>query len=395
MRIAYLLTEFPALSETFVVSECELLCREGVEVIPFAFRPTRHEKHFGPLMQRWNAVTERPSVAALPALSRVARRHPNRMKRATEILRTHRSADLRESVASWGGLAWCAQAAERISELGVTHIHAHFARGAATLAWLTSVLADIPFSFTAHAFGVYRSSPEALARKVAAASFVRASHTAVGDALRRASRLAADDPKVIEIPTPLDLDRITFRPPRFRGTPARILTVARMVPKKGLDLLPSIMQHIHRSGIDCELHLLGPGSPGPLKRAPSIILHGACSHERVLAELRRSDVFLLPCRVTPDGDRDGIPVVLLEAFATGVPAVSTRVAGIPELFGNGLDTQLTEANDVRGLAARVVRLLTDARAYDDVATRQRVVVQQRFGADSVHKLIKRFARAGA
>ena len=96
MRIAYVLTEFPALSETFVATECTLLERAGATILPFSFRPPHHRELFSTDLSRWDRRTHRPSPAALGPLLRYAAQHPGRLRNALSILARYRAADGRE-----------------------------------------------------------------------------------------------------------------------------------------------------------------------------------------------------------------------------------------------------------------------------------------------------------
>jgi len=349
VKVAYVLTEFPALTETFVTVECELLERLGETITPFTFRRPRHSDRFGPMQQRWAAKTVRPNPGNPAALLKRLATHPGRVRKAMGIAATLPPHDMRERLTTWGALPWCAQVAATVERQSIQHIHAHFARGAATLAWLVSTLADVPFSFTAHAFGVHKSDPRALARKAAAAAFVRATH----------GTLSIEG--AVVLPTPIDLDALPYRDPPPTKEPVKLLCVARNTPKKGLDLLDGIALNGPHT-----LTVLGPGTTG-----------GPADHATVVEAMRAADVFVLPCRVDAEGDRDGLPVVLLEAFALGVPAVSTRVAGIPELFEGSLAQQLAEPEDVATISALIDRVA----GRQDIARTQREVVERRFGAD--------------
>lgn len=348
MKVAYIATEFPALTEAFVVTECQAVADRGVEVLPFTFREPKFATLRTPAQHEWATRTLRPNPLAIAAF---LMRPRARIKAAMEALHD-------QPIKTRAALPWCAQVAEICEREHVTHIHAHFARGAATLAWVVSSLSGIPFSFTAHAFGVHLSQPDALARRCQAAAFVRATTRHVAESLTG---------RVHVIGTPVDTDALTYRDPVPIRSPVVVLSVARDVPKKGLDLLRRLT--LPRP---FELRLFGPGTEG-----------GPIDNDRVHAEMRRADVFVLPCRVDANGDRDGLPVVLLEAFALGLPCVSTRVAGIPELFTGALSAHLAEPDDLDDLTRTVMAALAEPRR---TAHMQRDVVTARFSPDVVQAL---------
>jgi glycosyltransferase involved in cell wall biosynthesis len=246
---------------------------------------------------------------------------------------------------------------------------------------MTSTLSNIPFSFTAHAFGVHRSTPSALRRKCEAAAFVRATHRSFGDRL----------PNAIHIPTPLLLDELPFKAPHTPGSALQVVTVARLVPKKGIDLLPALRDQLRKAGISAEFTVIGPGDTAAYQ-APGIRCRGPLSHQEALKSIQEADLYLQPCRIAPDGDRDGLPVSLLEAFALGTPSVATRVAGIPELFPDALSHQLAPADNVDALAQIMTGLWARPQRWAEIARSQRSVVEQRFGPCAVDALIGRFER---
>jgi glycosyltransferase involved in cell wall biosynthesis len=212
------------------------------------------------------------------------------------------------------------------------------------------------------------------------------------------SRLAALAPapdRVELVHHGLDFSRFPPAPterPRRDGTPTggavRVLSVGRAVPKKGFD---TALKALARLPADLDWrwsHVGGGGETeglralaAELKLSGRVEWLGAQSHDVVLALYAGSDLFLLPSRVAEDGDRDGIPNVLMEAQVMGLPIVATRVASIPELLEDGRTAALVEPEDPAALAAALARLARDPARRARLAEAARARVLERFAAE--------------
>jgi glycosyltransferase involved in cell wall biosynthesis len=382
VRVAYLQRELPSLTETFVTTELTLLERRGLEVLPFSVFPPTFPGALDDDARAWVPRTQRPAPRDMLALV------PSGLKAFRVAARGgERSA---VSVGGWLGLPFAAAVARAIRRCGATHVHTHFAGGSAHLARLASRIARVPFSITAHAYDVY-SVPAARARplrdRLEAAAFVRASHGALADAISA----IAPGARVLVVPTPLDLadPRLAWRAPPAPRATLRLVTVARLVPKKGLDLLPRLVAALRRRGVRSHVTHIGPGDPRCIGGA-GITCLGPRPRGEVLARIRDADVMVLPCRIASDGDRDGVPYALLEALAIGVPCVTTTVAGLPELFSGSLASGLVAPNDVEGMAERVALLAQDAPARGAASREGRVRVEAAYGETCTARLAALF-----
>lgn len=247
------------------------------------------------------------------------------------------------------------------------HIHAHFADRATTMALVVSRLLDIPFSFTAHAVDIY-VNPVMLDEKMAEAKFVA---TCTGYNHRHLSDIAngyGDKIKRIYH----GLDAAAYRASADRqhraGQPrSTIVAVGQLKEKKGFTYLLQACRSLLDEGYDFDCHIIGGG---PLHEAlaeeilqlglgDAVQLLGAQPHDRVIAELDQASAFVLPAVLGADGDRDGIPNVILEAMAMQLPVVSTNHSGIPEVVHDGRTGLLVPPADVSALALALARLLDD------------------------------------
>jgi colanic acid/amylovoran biosynthesis glycosyltransferase len=190
----------------------------------------------------------------------------------------------------------------------------------------------------------------------------------------------------------VDSKRFAFRPPSERWGahgPRRILMVARLVEKKGVHIALEAMRTLRDRGLDLELRVIGDGPERP--RLASIIaetgltnvrLLGALAHEQTRQEFADADLYVQPSITAETGDQEGIPVSLMEAQASGLPVVSTRHSGIPELVLDGTTGWLTDEGDADGLALAVERLSRDPEQAQSFAHAGRAHVRQEFDRDT-------------
>lgn len=362
MKIAFVLDSWPRLSETFVVREIAAVAeRHKVRIVALedsgeaAADPETEALAKG----RLAVVSALPASFGAFLLSGAG--HPIRAARAFAAARRARAES------GMARLPALASEAAILHEWGVERIHAHFARWATSAAEVLSAWTGAPFGFTAHAYDVF-AEPVRLADKVRRARWVVACSTAARDEIARRCGEAAGA-KVRVIRHGVDLAR--YRPPeRERAAgPLRILCVGRLVPKKGFDVLVEALSILKRGGIAAEARVLGEGearsdweAAGRAAGVADLVRwEGATAPDRVLDAYRSwADVLAAPSRVTPEGDRDGIPNVVGEAMACGLPVVGTPVGGIPELVADGETGIVVPPDSPQALADALAGLSADA-----------------------------------
>ena len=185
----------------------------------------------------------------------------------------------------------------------------------------------------------------------------------------------------------VDTNRFTFVPPaeRWPTRPRRILMVARLVEKKGVDVALAAMRQLRDRGCDVELRIVGDG-PDRTRleaairqwRLTNVSLLGALEHTLTQHEFARAHLYIQPSITAESGDQEGIPVSLMEAMAGGLPVVSTRHSGIPELVSDGQTGLLTDERDAESLAAAIERLTRDRTGAEHLAQAARARVEQEF-----------------
>jgi colanic acid/amylovoran biosynthesis glycosyltransferase len=267
--------------------------------------------------------------------------------------------------------------AYELKRRGATHLHAHWATEAATVAMIFSWLCGLPFSFTAHAYDIFLK-PQYLDRKLAACKF--AVTVSAYNRQYMLDRYGSDHAYKIHTIYPL-IDLSQFEP---RGDPPAgplsILSIGRLTEYKGLIYLVEACHLLKERGIPFLCQLVGEGEDRPMLEA-AIARHGLQDHVRLLgsipyesvpALLQQATVFALPCVIAQNGDRDGMPIVLIEAMARGVPVVSSDVIGLHELVrdGAGLLVPPRDPEALAGALIEIARAGVDGQRAMGLAGRQ-------------------------
>jgi glycosyltransferase involved in cell wall biosynthesis/peptidoglycan/xylan/chitin deacetylase (PgdA/CDA1 family) len=403
-RVAYVMSRFPKLSETFVLAEILAVERRGVQVDLY------------PLL-RERAPLVHPEAAPLVARARYAppvspavvasqlfwlRRRPRAYLRAWRDVLAGTWGSANFFLGALGCFPKVAHAARRMQADGVTHVHCHFANHPAVAGLVIGRLTGIPFSFTAHGSDLHKDR-RMLDRKVAEAAFV----ATVSDDNRRlivrecGEHVAA---KVHVVRAGVDTGLFAPPPDPRAGTgPLRVLCVGTLHEVKGQAHLVEACRLLACEGVAIRCRIVGDGPDAPALRAQiraaglgdAVVLAGARTRPEIAAELRQADALVAPSVPTREGRREGIPVVLMEAMSTRVPVVASAISGIPELVGHEVEGLLVPPGDARAIAGALARLAADPalRARLGRAGRRRVLAEFDL-RDSAAALARRFG-AGA
>ncbi|MFO7546496.1 MAG: glycosyltransferase family 4 protein [Trueperaceae bacterium] len=357
MKLGYVVKRYPRFSETFVVNEILAHEAAGADLEIFSLLTTV-DTHFQDLLARVRSpvtylAAEAPRAGDL--WSALASEDPVRLQ---AWLPEAATVTAREAYAS---LVLAAAVRAR----GIDHLHAHFATSAATVAGLASRLTGVGFTLTAHAKDIFHEDvdPAGLHRTFGQAhAIVTVSDHNVAY-LRGVLGQGADG--VVRIYNGLDLQAFPFSAPDDR--PPVILAVGRLVEKKGFGDLVDACAQLATRGLEFRCRIVGGG---PLESALKervtalglsgvVTLTGPLPQRDVIDEVRGAAAFAAPCIVGDNGDRDGMPTVLLESMALGTPCVATPVTGIPEAIRHDETGLLVPERCPSALADALQRMLTD------------------------------------
>lgn len=406
-KVGYVLKRFPRLSETFILNEVLELERQGVDVEIFSLlRPPDELRH-----EMLSAV--RAPVTYLPGGSAVSGWHTRTWESGGEIEKQNITDVIASNSQPFRDFM-IGKSPGEISQLclrfltlamlasarGIQHLHAHFGSDATTAALMASRLTGIPYSFTAHARDIYHTyidpkTDELIRRrKIAEARFV----VTVSDYNRRhLIKLAGVQSanKIHRLYNGIDLERFRIGSAVAR-TSGLLLSIGRLVEKKGFFDLIEACRLLRDAGTQFQLVVIGDG---PLRdelqqRINSyclerhVQLKGPMPQEQIIDIMARSSALVLPCIVAKSGDQDGLPTVLLEALASGLPSISTLVAGIPEIIEHRESGLLVPPADPARLAEAVTELLNDDDLRRRIAEAGRARAEQLFNLPVNVKTLK-------
>jgi colanic acid/amylovoran biosynthesis glycosyltransferase len=377
--IAYILKMYPRFSETFVLSELLELERQGATLRIFSLKEPDDGIFHGDVALVRGKVT----YVRLRRVDVLVGAHIRLLRRSTRwYVRALLAALGRRRLASVKHFLKAGVIADRVQREGVGHVHAHFASSAASVALHVHRLTGLPYSFTAHAKDIYRRDLDVdhLRTKLGQARFA----VTVSDYNRRhLARLGGDD--VVRVYNGLDLRR--FAPNgRSRDEPPLVLAVGRLVEKKGFDVLIRACALLRADGCRFQCRIVGKGELARELEAlisaldvdQEVELSGPLPREALLDLYPRASVVVAPCVVGRDGNRDGLPTVLVEAMALKVPVVATPVTGIPELVEDGRTGLLVPERDPAALAAAIRRLIEERETARRLAEAGRERIERDF-----------------
>jgi glycosyltransferase involved in cell wall biosynthesis len=384
-RIAYVVSRFPAITETFILDELRELRARGVdvEILPLfgarggevhgAFRTLRARTHYHRALSWELAAAQLHWLRRRPAALALAWARALRATAPSPKLLVRAPAVLLKA----------ALLARRLAAMEVDHVHAHWATHPALAAWTVQRLAGIPYSFTGHAHDLYVDRAM-LRDKVRDAAFV----VTISEFNRRllADVCGAETArKVHVIRCGVDLGEFAPAPRRVPAAPT-FACVASLQEYKGHAVLLEALALLRGRGVQARAVLVGDGPLRPQLDAQiarlglrgAVALLGALPHEEIPGILAGATGMVLPSVRQSDGQMEGIPVALMEAMAAGVPVVSTRLSGIPELVRDGEGGLLVPERDPAALADAMARLASDPALVARLGAGARRIVERDF-----------------
>ncbi len=340
LRVGYVLKMFPRLSETFILNELLALEAAGIDASVFSLMYPDDGRFHGRLATlrltaiyvpqdkpelHWQALQELPAGVSSPFA---------RWEEAAAFLRRHRIPRDLEL------LLRAARVAAEVRTRGIAHVHAHFATVATHVAALVNILTGVPFSFTSHAKDIFRSTVnrELYAELAARAAF----NITVTDFNRKyilEHTPGIDPAKVVRLYNGIDLDFFALPSGRTKSATPHVVSIGRLVPKKGFDVLLRALRIWKDEGGSFRATIIGDGEESArltalrdsLGLARDVEFAGALPQEEVRRVYGQATIAALACVADELGNQDALPTTLLEALALGVPIVATKLSGIPEI----------------------------------------------------------------
>jgi len=406
--VAYIMSRFPLLTETFILREMLELERQEVPLTIFPLlreQPSVRHDEVGRLRAKVY-YTPFLSAAIIAANASFLRRNPRRyLGLLWSVLKGNwGSANL--FVGALGIFPKSVYLARLAEEQGVGHVHAHFATHPALCALIISKLTGVGYSITVHAHDIFLHQ-RMLTEKLEGARFVASISMYNKDYLQRlVPGVEPDKIKIVHCGIELENYDALGESPSDRQAPSddRItaICVASLQPYKGIKYLIRACAQVVASTPDFRCLVVGQGADRAKLEAlidemglrENVYLLGGKPQHEVAALLRTADMFVLPSVVAPSGQMEGIPVALMEAMATRLPVVSTRLSGIPELVEDGVSGLLVSPADEAALADAITTLSADAELRRSMGERGRERVAAEFELKgSVASLRALFAEA--
>ena len=386
--IGFLLKTYPKLSETFILNEILELERQGLDLHIFSLRRPPNPHTHPHVAQVKAPVTYLPSL--LPEFDAAQEQ---------ELLSAHLSLFNQDSDAYFralqfymgrpeerrlheflqgGYLAW------KLQQLGITHLHAHFANVPTATAEIAQAFTGASYSITAHAKDIYLSDNGALDRRMAKAEFVL---TCTDYNRHYLQQISTSHTPIHLAYHGLDVTRFSPVSKTQQSDVPSILSVGRFCEKKGFPYLLKACYTLKQVGQSFHCNIVGYG---PLENSirqqistlgleEHITLVGKLTQDQLIKYYQKADIFVLPCLVTDDGDRDGIPNVLLEAMAMEIPVISTDISGISELVQSNQNGILIPEKDSLSLAQALEALMRQPELGTTLGKAGRLTVLEKFG----------------
>lgn len=398
LRLAYLVSRFPKTTETFVVRELnEVAANPDIDARLYSlFAPREGAAMVHPSAQQWIHRVQRPRLAdAVLSALRWAWRRPMRMITTAALLAWGFGRQPRHLFASLAAMVIGCRLAEDMQRDGIEHIHAHFVGHPATAAWVIQRLTGIRYSVTAHAYELFQDN-QFLKPRVRAARFVVTISEFNADFLFRFC--SGVTPPISVVRAGIVLEDFPYRERRLPQSGAvHALAVGSLIEHKGHRVLLEALADPELERV--HLTIVGDGPERPRLEAAAraaglsgrVSFLGSRREDEVAALMRDCDLFVLPSLIATSGRMEGVPVVLMEAMASGAPVVATRLSGIPELVIDGLTGRLAVQGDVANLRAQIAATLGDPDAAIQMARAARARVEGEFDVRrSAERLADRF-----
>lgn len=381
LKILVIVSDFPKVTETFVLRNVQHYVQQGHDVDIFHIKPYRKDEvvhgAFADIAQRGFGIPWMSGAAIVQGMRRPFAVAGIKLKIFRAFLRKPRHL-----VISLALISKALALSVRCRRDGIGHIHAEFAGYPATVAWITSKMTGIPFSFSAHAHDIFITQG-LLVEKAQDAAFVRAISDFNKRFLEALPGFPANKVEVLRCGVAVP-DTVPPAPP---PVPVRLVFVGALLPRKGVDVLLRAAATLP-DDLDWHLDILGGGSQEGVLRGLAdtlpkdrVTFHGPQPSDKVLAAMQSAHVVVVPSREGEEGRSEGIPVVLMEAMSLARPVIASRLSGIPELVIDGETGLLVPPDDPEALGRALRDILSNPGRATELAQAGRTRVAKSFDID--------------
>lgn len=388
-KVAYIMSRFPKLTETFILYEMVALEKAGVQVELFPLLKEEQDVHHAEVARYMKKAHFHPFISLpiiLANLSFFLRKPITYIKMILDIM-TSTFGSRKFFIGAIGIIPKSVRFAYEMEKLGVKHVHCHFCNHPAVAGFIITRLTGIPFTFTAHGSDLHverrmlDKKIEASATAVTVSNFNKeVMVTECGEEMRD---------KIEVIHCGVDPNLFKDRVKEETDEPFQIVCVASYEEVKGHKYLVKACEVLSQRGIDYTCHFIGYG---PLRQevekqiadaglSDNFKIYGGLPRTEVLKMYEIADTFVLPSVPTSNGKKEGVPVVLMEAMSSCVPVISSQISGIPELVKDGHSGLLTEPRDVNGLADALQKLHDNPALRRKLGKAGRRFVQEEFNLE--------------
>jgi len=395
LRIAYVIERFPSPTEYFILNEVLELEKRGFEIYILVLRKQKQYFDMPEIENLKSRVIYLPQIFFfLPFFSVLL--FPFFIFRYRDFV-------------SWSPVAIykqlrnysiCLFFSSKLRKKGINHIHAHFAFISTDIAYFLSKQLNVKYSFTSHAHDIYANSDSKLRKLANEASFVITCTQYNWNHINQITGFKNNN-KLFTVYHGIDSSKWKLSGSRkgLALPTINILSVARLVEKKGLPFLLEAVKLLIEQGTRVQCTIIGEG---PLQKQLKVYiremglnnyvdLFGFVPQDEIKRYLSGADIFVLPCIVAENGDRDGLPNVILEAMLMGVPVISTPVSAIPEVIEDRVTGMLVKEKDSQTLANAISELVNNRELYDKIVENSKRKILKEFSIQkSTEKLVEVF-----
>ena len=366
MHIAYLAPEITGLSATFVYKEILRLKDRGYSVTALSVHPSNSASAEDPLSDLDVTVLYQKRLASyvVAFFSSLIFQPKSTTKGFVMLLQDIKNVQgVKQKFKLLYQYLTGVWASKQLRKRNVEHLHIHFGHVPTQIGMYAAVQCGCDFSFTVHANDLFQRPLLYRTKALRAKAVVTISNFNVSKLIG----LGVPEDRIRVIRCGIDYAEFPFQPKRSIVPPLKLLVVARLVQKKGIDTLIRAIKQIQRKGVSVSLKIIGDGPElnsliqltDHLDVTDEVTFMGAIENKEIASLFSHSDIFVLPCRIDENGDMDGVPVVLMEAMSFGIPVISTNISGIPELVIDGKTGLLVQPDDAEQLVAAILKVAED------------------------------------